>query len=406
MIIKRISILAIILLLFVTIPVFEAKAAENVWELKAPMHQARGALGVIAVGEKIYAIGGAVNNVYNTASDSWRIVGTNEEYNPQTNSWTTKMSMPTPRAYFSLSTYHNKIYCFGGINGEGMLSYQDTDIQLPGILWSNATEVYNPLTDSWEKKTSMPANMQGRYSIVVINELMYFIGGIGTQPAAIYNPNTDTWNTTLSSNPEVTKSWNTAVIEAYVQTGLDKGDGQFAAAAIDDTVYVVSSSTHTPGNEALFIYNTSNESWKLGALAPASVSSSVAVVISGIMAPTRIYLEAQSANYIYNPFNESWQVGTPIESSRFDFGVTILGDKLYVIGGYSSENLVSGVAKNEEYTPVGYRPLPQSTPTHVGSPEESFSYSVLFAFFGVSVAILIAGIAIYLRRFRGQQGSD
>jgi hypothetical protein len=51
---------------------------ENTWETRNPMPTARSGLGAVAVNGKIYAIGGA------TEWDSY--VGTNEVYDPATNS--------------------------------------------------------------------------------------------------------------------------------------------------------------------------------------------------------------------------------------------------------------------------------------------------------------------------------
>jgi hypothetical protein len=77
-----------------------ANVAEDSWVSKAPSHQARGGLGVAAVNEKIYAIGGM------TASGIWPVrgglIGTNEEYDPVADKWTYKASMSTLRAFFAV----------------------------------------------------------------------------------------------------------------------------------------------------------------------------------------------------------------------------------------------------------------------------------------------------------------
>jgi hypothetical protein len=101
-------------------PISWVTPVENSWTSKAPMHEARSNLGVAVVNGKIYAIGG------NTQSG---IVGTNEEYYPETEPWTYKTPMPTPRDGFGIAVYQNKIYCIGGVN-------------------CNATEVYDPATDT------------------------------------------------------------------------------------------------------------------------------------------------------------------------------------------------------------------------------------------------------------------
>jgi len=108
----------ILLVICVVLPNLNSAAGvENEWVSKAPMPTDRGGLGVVSVADKIYAIGGALNCVRNSEASTWKIVNTTEEYNPQTDSWTTKNSMPTSRVYFATVAYQNKIYCFGGLIG-------------------------------------------------------------------------------------------------------------------------------------------------------------------------------------------------------------------------------------------------------------------------------------------------
>jgi N-acetylneuraminic acid mutarotase len=330
--------------LSVSKPAFSSASgvAENTWTQKAPMPTARGGLGVATVNGKIYAIGGSIQNVYNSPSSSWEIVGTNEEYDPATNTWTTKKPMPTPRLYFATAVYQDKICCFGGLIGLGQFPYQDTDILLTGHLWSNATEVYDPATDMWETQAPMPSTMQKQLAATVADGKIYFAGGYGTQPAMVYDPVTDSWNTTLANSSAL----------------LDTGDGQFASALVGNKIYAVSRSMWVPSSGALFIYDVSNESWSLGATAPSSISGGVAVVTSGLNAPERVYFVGPTANYAYDPVSDSWQLGVTIPTSRIDFGITVLNDELYVLGGYSfvseAKGYVSGTAMNEQYTPLGY----------------------------------------------------
>jgi len=56
-------------------------SAENTWVSKAPMQVARSGVGVAVVNGKIYAIGGSTEK---------GLVGTNEEYDPATDTWTYK----------------------------------------------------------------------------------------------------------------------------------------------------------------------------------------------------------------------------------------------------------------------------------------------------------------------------
>lgn len=69
------------------------------WMSRASMPTARAFFGVAVVDEKIFAIGGAG--------------GVNEVYDPATDTWATRKPMPNPRC-FATTLYEGKIYCIGG----------------------------------------------------------------------------------------------------------------------------------------------------------------------------------------------------------------------------------------------------------------------------------------------------
>ena len=72
---------------------------------------------------KIFAIGG-----YDGVGD----LSTVEEYNPDTNTWSSKASMPTARAGLAVAEVDGMIYAIGGDDG--------------------TVEVYNPATNTWSSK--------------------------------------------------------------------------------------------------------------------------------------------------------------------------------------------------------------------------------------------------------------
>ncbi|MCL2172527.1 MAG: hypothetical protein FWB84_02615 [Candidatus Bathyarchaeota archaeon] len=108
-----------------------SELVENSWYTKESMSQARSRLGVVAVDGKIYAIGGSTFET---------VVGTNERYDPKTDTWTPLASMPTPRSNFGIVACQNKIYCIGG-----------SSFTEHGLL---IVEVYDPVANSWSTKAS------------------------------------------------------------------------------------------------------------------------------------------------------------------------------------------------------------------------------------------------------------
>ena len=113
----------------------------------------------IATNGKIYAIGGTYNYPADTVAD------TVEEYDPATDSWMAKASMPTARMQLAVVTASNgKIYAIGGASSS-----------FASVLAT--VEEYDPSTDSWAAKAPMPTARLGSAAVAAPNGKIYAIGG-------------------------------------------------------------------------------------------------------------------------------------------------------------------------------------------------------------------------------------
>jgi hypothetical protein len=370
---------ALLLVLFLTAssltvvkPAFSIStvAAENTWTQKAPMPTARGGLGVATVNGKIYAIGGiggVIDMAIGTVPYSSGFLNTNEAYDPITNTWETKASMPTARDNFAIATYQNKIYCMGGVTGMGTIPYQGTEILLPAYLWSTVNEVYDTAKDTWETKTPMPSAPNAQLTANVVDGKIYLLGGLTTQPVMVYDPATDTWNN--SQTEKLGDSWNKALLDAYDFKSSEDVGNQFASAVYNNKIFALSYYIGFNPDKALLVFDSLGGRWSLGSPAPSGVSLGVAAITSGFIAPKRIYFLGPDLNYAYDPENDSWQIGVPTPTLRAYFSSVMVNDKLYVIGGYTSKSgfFTISSAVNEEYTPFGYGAVPPVI--DVASPE-------------------------------------
>jgi len=178
---------------------------------------------------------------------------------------------------------------------------------------SNATEEYDPATDTWTMKTPMPiipySMPEWNCASAVVDNKIYVIGlGVGVAIHHVYNPSTDSW------------------------------------------------SSITP--------------W------PSGAHFGVAGATTGLMAPDRIYVFGVDVPYwdlnlpnfrtlMYNPENDNWTVGATMPTGRIRSGTAVLNDTLYVIGGYTLMigNNVFPSSVNEQYIPAEYIPeFPSWTP--------------------------------------------
>jgi hypothetical protein len=146
--------------------------ATNTWMTKAPLPTPTDRIGVATINGKLYVVGGD-----GTAA-----------YDPATDAWTTKAPMPLPQQV-SAGAINGILYAVGGLCGGS----------------SCPVQAYDPATDTWTTKAPMPTARYGM-GVGVVNGLLYAVGGYGlpplpnTQVATVeaYDPTTDTWTTKAS----------------------------------------------------------------------------------------------------------------------------------------------------------------------------------------------------------------
>jgi len=179
--------------------------SNNIWTTKASMPTARTGLGVTAINGILYAVGGDVGGAntatveaYDPGGNTWTTeapmptaqsgvavtaingilyaVGggaTVEAYDPSSNTWTTKASMPTPRGLFSATSINGILYAAGGVSHV-----------LNQFIVVATVEAYDPSTNTWTTKASMPT---ARYAFAgtAINGILYAVGGFDDAAVSI-----------------------------------------------------------------------------------------------------------------------------------------------------------------------------------------------------------------------------
>jgi N-acetylneuraminic acid mutarotase len=186
--------------------VFEYDPNTRQWTERARMPTARGGGVAVVVDGKIYVAGsrpprGADFAVYDPATDAWRtlpdmptqrnhlagasvngkvyIIGGRfeggfqspqtaavEMYDPATNSWSARASMPKPRGGLNGIAAHGCIHAFGGEGNTGAPFGLHAD-----------HDVYNPTTNTWTSLPRMPTAIHGVTGLAFVNGLIYLPGG-------------------------------------------------------------------------------------------------------------------------------------------------------------------------------------------------------------------------------------
>ncbi|MDR9852874.1 kelch repeat-containing protein [Paenibacillus sp. VCA1] len=153
----------------------------DTWTTKSSMPTKRGATSAAVVNGKIYVIGGYTGNLQSISGGDYSAAV--EEYDPITDTWTSKKPMKTPRTWVSSASYNGKIYTMGGVNASSDML--------------NVIEEYNPETDTWTTKKNM-TNGYHAMSLVSTSNGIYSFGGGGpstatTNAVKLYHPETDVW---------------------------------------------------------------------------------------------------------------------------------------------------------------------------------------------------------------------
>lgn len=260
------------------------------------MPTARYGLSTCVVNGKIYAIGGMTG--------STKV----EEYDPATDTWTTKADMPTGRSFLACGVVNGKIYVIGGNAGPGM--------------WGTTlatVEEYDPETDTWTMKSDM-TTPRDALGTSVVNGKIYAIGGSiikGFQ-------NWDTLRSVEEYDP-ATNTWTR-------KSDMHRGRDAFTTVAVDGKIHTVGA--FAPYEE---MYDPVTDTWTKTAPMPSLRMFAAASAVNG-----RIYVfggdeagggPATSVVFEYDPGTDTWETlaGMPLEG--LGMSASVVDGKVYVIGG-------------------------------------------------------------------------
>jgi N-acetylneuraminic acid mutarotase len=247
-----------------TVEAFDAST--NAWSLLTSLPEARERLALVAVNGKLYALGGCL-----TYTCGGSFTGLVEEFDPTTQVWTAKTSMPTPRRDFAAGVVNGIVYVVGGLQGPCC-----------GTPILSSVEAYDPSSDTWAEVAPLPVGRES-HAIGALNGIIYAVGGnIGSlqgEPGTGGDEQYGT-NTVVAFDP-VANTW-TAV------PSMPTGRSDLAVASTDNVLYAIGGSTatgETQVSEAYTIpYNV------------CALYDQTKAVHSGAVIPIKMYLCDASGN--------------------------------------------------------------------------------------------------------------
>jgi N-acetylneuraminic acid mutarotase len=185
------------------------------WTARAAPPTARFQFRIAAVNGRLYALGG----------QAWAhgLLRTVEAYDPATDTWSTKASMLHGRVWMAVAVVNGILYAMGGES-------VDTIQGVPTWHVVSTVEAYDPATNAWTAKASLPAPITAS-AAAVVNGIIYVTGGVtvcvtacgelsmaGSANVFAYDPSTDKWS---------------------VQPLMHAARSDATASAVDGTLYVI-----------------------------------------------------------------------------------------------------------------------------------------------------------------------
>ncbi len=213
-------------------------------------------------------------------------------YDPRNNRWTTIAPMKRERCRFSITVYGKSLYAFGGVSEStgNSVHANDSDDELPENGGGQSTsEKYDAETDVWTPIAAFPngALHRSQHASVRFQNVILVSGGLGgghhdlvLDTLLVYHPANDIWETAARRMPtpradHIMAVWRDRI---YFCGGWYEDDASGDRVLVD-TVDV------------------------------------------------------------YDLASDTWTVETRLPTPRYHAGMAIVGDRLYVIGGFRSDGL-------------------------------------------------------------------
>jgi N-acetylneuraminic acid mutarotase len=273
-------------------------------------------MGVAALDGHVYVVGGF--------DASGQPVATVEAYDPGTDRWTQRASLPTPLHHVNLAAVGSKLYVVGGLSGSSFAA-------------SGTTLEYDPALDRWSPLSSMPAGTErGASGVAVLDGRIVVAGGlrdVSVSDASVFDPQANAWSPLQP---------------------LSAARDHLAAATVGRRVHAVTGRDGGALKAALEVLDPSSGTWSRRADIPTARGGVAAAELSGRLVvlggegngadPAGIFHQTES----YDPTTDAWRSDRAMQTGRHGIGAAVIGNRLYVPGGATHEGF-GAVAVNESF---------------------------------------------------------
>lgn len=243
--------------------------------------------------------------------------------------WQIKAPIIQPRSHCPPATYNNKIYVFGGGG--------------PQFASLNSVYAYDPLKDDWERKADMPTLRSGSVT-ALMGDRIYVMGGGFKQlngqfrfltTVEIYDPATDSWE----EGPDLLMPHDypaVAILDGYIYVlGGHHPDATKAGPKTD------------PGFDFCERLNPEKGVWEeVAPLQQPRFALAAAVIDGNLLTMGGVAFTPDGFNNFtlverYDPARNCWTFMDryTLPWPAAGLGACTLNNRLYIFGGYSTDNI-------------------------------------------------------------------
>src|SRR5579872_578913 len=320
----------------IALPGFQgASASSNTWSSGMSLPTPRMSPGSATVGHLTYTIGGGNDQHGDTQYT------VNEAYDPTTDSWAEGAPMPTARQAFAVAVGPGKnplIFAIGGCP-QGCVS----DLSV--------NEAYDPVGNSWSEKAPKPTGGWGLTAATAANGLIYVFGGDYFNPSTrveAYNPATDSWSCSVGdTSPDCASSTIAPIPEA-----------SFAgeAIAVKSTIYLLIGRSGSAPTGDMYAYNVQKNRWKKLKPLPTAREYAGAAVTPGKTGAIFVLGGCTSggatgANEAYGLKTKTWTTVAPAPTATCGPGYALMSNGAIQVAGGGNDGNLDGINANQLYTP-------------------------------------------------------
>jgi uncharacterized protein (TIGR03437 family) len=249
--------------------------------------------------------------------------------------WERRANYPLEATEVSAAAIDGKVYALCGLTSTGA---------------TNALFAYDPTTDRWTRRASLPVAGADHCNVAAAGGKLYLLGGLGAAEGGTYeyDPLSDRWQ-----------------LVAQMPTPR----GASGVAAVGAKIYVAGGLAGGRSVAAFEVFDTTARQWTRLPDMPTPRDHLTAQAVGGkVYALSGRVGDVLRANEEFDPETNTWRTRAPIPTPRGGLGSGVVGGRIQAFGGEGPSGTPEGTYRqNEEYDPASdtWRSLaPMPSPRH------------------------------------------